>query len=96
MLTTIFPEPWVMTTEQLDRCCCARRRLWVEEPPPEPLLLTIEQVAYLLNLGRTKVYEMAAAGDMPVTRIDGALRVPRDKLLKWIEQRTNAARDDAA
>lgn len=57
----------------------------------EPLLLKPDQVAKMLGLGRTKVYEMTARGELPVTRIGTAVRVPRRELVEWIERHTAKA-----
>jgi excisionase family DNA binding protein len=55
------------------------------------LLLRPTEVASLLQLGRSKVYEMTASGILPVVRIGTAVRVPCQKLLKWIEEQTHRA-----
>jgi len=55
----------------------------------ETLLLNAEETARLLGLGRTKVYEMLAAGELPVIRIGRNVRVPRDGLSEWIRQHTD-------
>jgi excisionase family DNA binding protein len=60
----------------------------VKEQTIESLLLRADEVAKLISLGRTKVYEMMAEGELPVVRIGTAVRVPRQALLDWIEQRT--------
>jgi excisionase family DNA binding protein len=54
----------------------------------EPELLRVVEVANLLSLSRTKVYEMAEKGEIPVVRIGSAVRIPRRKLLEWVEHRT--------
>ena len=54
----------------------------------EPELLRVVQAAKVLALSRTKVYEMAQKGEIPVVRIGTAVRIPRRKLLEWIEQQT--------
>ncbi len=41
----------------------------------QPLLLTVPQVAKLLNLGRTKVYELIGTKQLPVVRFGRAVRV---------------------
>jgi excisionase family DNA binding protein len=51
-------------------------------------LLRAHEVAKLLALGRTKVYEMLEAGELPVVRIGTAVRVPRGRLLRWIDANT--------
>ena len=40
------------------------------------LLLHATEVAKLLGLGRSKVYEMMAARELPVVKIGTAVRVP--------------------
>ncbi len=59
----------------------------------ETLLLNAEETAKLLGLGRTKVYEMLAAGELPVIRIGRSVRVPRAALADWIAGRTLATDD---
>jgi excisionase family DNA binding protein len=54
----------------------------------EPELLRVTEAAQLLALSRTKVYEMAERGQIPVVRIGTAVRVPRRKLIEWIEAQT--------
>jgi excisionase family DNA binding protein len=74
----------------------AARETFGSRTPEQPLLLRPEAVAHLLGLGRSKVYEMIAAGELPVVRIGTAVRVPRDELLKWIRERTAPANDRVA
>ena len=62
-----------------------------KRPEEAPLLLKAEEVAKMLGLGRTKVYEMMAAGELSVVRIGTAVRVPRQRLLDWIEENTQEA-----
>jgi excisionase family DNA binding protein len=56
----------------------------------EVLLLRPTQVAELLNMSRSKVYELIAAGKLPSIRIDGGrlTRVPYQALRLWIETST--------
>lgn len=56
-----------------------------------PLLLKVKDAAKMLGLSRTKVYEMIASGELPVVRIGTAVRVPRQRLLEWIEENTRKA-----
>jgi excisionase family DNA binding protein len=47
-------------------------------------VLTIEEVAALLRIGRTGAYEAARRGELPIVRIGRRMLVPRaalDKLL---------------
>ena len=57
----------------------------------EPLLLKAEEVAKLLRIGRSKVFAMLAAGELPVVRLGRLVRVPRAALEGWIEERTQVA-----
>jgi excisionase family DNA binding protein len=55
----------------------------------EPELLHIEEAARVLRIGRSRAYEMAAAGDMPgLIRLGRSLRVSRRRLLRWIDEQT--------
>ena len=42
----------------------------------EPLLLTIPQVAAMLGLGRSKVYELIRDEGLPTARFGTAVRIP--------------------
>jgi excisionase family DNA binding protein len=53
----------------------------------EPLLLRASEVARLLGIGRSKVYEMMQTGELPTVRIGSAVRVPRAALYGWIDKR---------
>jgi excisionase family DNA binding protein len=53
--------------------------------PMAPLLLKAGQVAQLLGLGRSTVFALLAAGELPVIRIGRSVRVPRVAL----ERRTH-------
>jgi excisionase family DNA binding protein len=57
----------------------------------EPLLLHASEVARMLGLGRSKVYEMLSNGELPVVRIGTAVRVPRQALLQWVDEQTQMA-----
>jgi excisionase family DNA binding protein len=57
----------------------------------EPLLLRITDVATTLGLGRTKVFALVKAGELPVVRVGRSIRVPREALREWIWQRIEGA-----
>ena len=61
--------------------------------PEPPMLLRVEEVAKLLGLGRTRTFQMVAAGQLPVVRIGRFVRVPRAALEEWIAERTAPATD---
>lgn len=56
---------------------------------PERELLTTAQVLDLLQIGRTKLWELVRAGAFPAFRLgegpNSSLRYRRDDLLRWLE-----------
>jgi excisionase family DNA binding protein len=54
----------------------------------EPLLLRATEVGKLLGLGRSKVFAMLAAGQLPAIRIGRSVRVPREALERWVREQT--------
>ena len=54
----------------------------------EPLLLRATEAGKLLGLGRSKVFAMVAAGELPVIRIGRSVRIPRQALERWIRDQT--------
>ena len=58
-----------------------------QEGTPERLLLRIPEVAEVLGIGRTKIYEMIATGELPTVRFGRAVRVSVNTLQKWIAER---------
>lgn len=57
-----------------------------EPHAPEPLLLTVVEVARLLSIGRTMVYELIERGDLRVVHIGSACRVPFVEVSDYIER----------
>jgi excisionase family DNA binding protein len=61
----------------------------------EPLLVRPEEAARILALGRSKLYEMLAAGEIgPVIKIGRATRIPVSALHKWMDRQA-AATDES-
>ncbi len=60
-----------------------------KEVATQRLLLRIPEVAEVLGLGRTKIYELIAAGAFPTIRVGRAVRVSVTALQKWVEEQTN-------
>lgn len=54
------------------------------------LLLTVEETASALNLGRSKVYDLISKGELPSIKIHGSRRVPVDLLNSWINDQVLA------
>lgn len=53
---------------------------------PSPALLTVESAARVLQLGRTKTYQLIARGDIPSVQIDGSRRVRVRDLEEYVER----------
>ncbi len=54
----------------------------------QPILLKAEQAAKLLNLSRSKFYELATADEVPgVVRIGRSVRISRAALERWVRDR---------
>ncbi|MCU1428669.1 MAG: DNA-binding protein [Actinomycetia bacterium] len=51
----------------------------------EPLLLSIVDAARVFGVGRTKLYELIAAGDVDIVRIGRAVRVPLAALHEFVD-----------
>ncbi len=50
----------------------------------QPLLLTVGQVAQVLNFSRSKVYELINVGELPVLRFGKSVRVRVSALEVWL------------
>lgn len=61
----------------------------------EPLLLRVEEVARALALGRSKVYELIASGELPSLTIGAARRVPAEALRRYVAEHLAAAAREA-
>jgi excisionase family DNA binding protein len=72
-----------------------RRLNSVREVTLVPMLLRTTEVGTLLGLGRSTIFELLAAGELPTVRIGRAVRVPRQALEDWIRQRTVEPRTGA-
>ncbi len=53
----------------------------------DKLLLTLPEVAHRLSIGRSKLYELLEAGELPVIRIGTAVRIPAGAVQDWVERR---------
>ncbi|MGK2858192.1 MAG: helix-turn-helix transcriptional regulator [Thermoanaerobaculia bacterium] len=57
----------------------------------EKKLLRPKEVMEVIGLGRSKLYELMSAGELPVVRIGRAVRIPADAIDEWIgRQRSDA------
>lgn len=63
-----------------------------ESHGPERLLLTIPEAARMLGVGRTSVYALIRAQELPVVKIGAAARVPARAVREWAERAEAASR----
>ncbi|CAN5591171.1 hypothetical protein BH23CHL4_BH23CHL4_30680 [soil metagenome] len=57
----------------------------------EPALIRVEEAAKFISLGRSKTYELIAAGEIPVVRIGRSVRVPVEGLRTWVRRQEEEA-----
>jgi excisionase family DNA binding protein len=55
----------------------------------EPVLITVEEAGRLLRISRGKAYAMAASGELPTIRMGRSVRVRRDRMEAWLDERTS-------
>lgn len=60
----------------------------IAEIPSGSILLKITEAASALGLGRSTVWSLVWAGELPVVRIGRAVRIPRAELEAWVRSRT--------
>jgi excisionase family DNA binding protein len=54
----------------------------------EKLLLTPEEAGLALGLGRSRTYNLLAAGKLPSIRVGRSVRIPAEALRAWVDQQT--------
>lgn len=55
-----------------------------------PAMLTVADLMRGLQLSRSKVYEMLAAGEIPSVKIGRSRRVPRESYEAWVNNLTES------
>lgn len=61
----------------------------------EKLLLTVAEAREVLNIGRSKMYELLNTGVIPSVRLGRSLRVPIVALQQWLDKQTLATQAKA-
>jgi excisionase family DNA binding protein len=51
------------------------------------LLLRPIEAAEAIGVGRSRIYELLASGELPSIRIGSSVRVPIDRLRAWIDRK---------
>ena len=58
----------------------------------DPLLVSVEQAAQSLGIGRSKAYELIGSGSLPHVRLGRRTLVPTRALSEWVDQQALASR----
>jgi excisionase family DNA binding protein len=64
--------------------------------PKEPMLLTLKETAVALRLGRSKLYELMAAGKLRSVKIGGSRRISATALAEFVAALEAQEEGDAA
>ena len=54
-----------------------------------PLMLSVPEVAAVLGISRAGAYELVKERGFPSLTIGSRILVPRDKLVKWIDEKSS-------
>lgn len=57
-----------------------------KKPLPEPRTYTVEQIAAILNIGRTTAYQLVKEEQFRIVRIGNAIRVSKKSFDEWLER----------
>jgi excisionase family DNA binding protein len=61
-----------------------------------PPLLTVEEAAEILRIGRNTCYELVRQGQIPHLRLGRLIRVPKHALMSWLGEQPDAYQQPAA
>ena len=59
-----------------------------------PLLLSVEQAAKMLNIGRGLAYQLTQEGKLPIVRLGRRVLISRQHLEAWVQQQVGASPAD--
>ncbi|WP_299654528.1 helix-turn-helix transcriptional regulator [uncultured Jannaschia sp.] len=63
---------------------------------PDHEYLTVKELADLLRLKERKIYDLAASGAVPCSRVTGKLLFPADEIRAWIDRARSGGHGDTA
>ena len=52
---------------------------------PEPRTYTVEDIAAMLNIGRTSAYHLVKEGHFRIVRVGNAIRVSKKSFDEWLD-----------
>ena len=56
-----------------------------------PLMLSVPEVAAALGISRAGAYELVRSDDFPTLKIGSRIVVPKEKFIKWVDEKTSAS-----
>ncbi|MGW8201212.1 helix-turn-helix domain-containing protein [Sphingomonas bisphenolicum] len=59
-------------------------------PPPEPICVRINEAARMIGVGRTKLYELIAAGEIETVKLGKATRITTASLHDLVRRQRGA------
>lgn len=59
-------------------------------PPPEPICVRVNQAARMIGVGRTKLYELIAAGEVETVKLGKATRITTASLHDLVRRQRGA------
>ena len=54
-----------------------------------PLMLSVPELAAVLGISRAGAYELVKEPEFPSLMIGSRIIIPRDKLIKWIDEKSS-------
>ena len=61
---------------------------------PNLRLLSVEEISEMLGMGRSWIYQQIRSGEMPSVQLGGSIKVKREDLQAYIENRRRASKHD--
>ncbi len=65
--------------------------MWKSSTDNQLEVLTVEEVAQLLRVNKKTVYDAAARGDIPCTKIGRIFRFSRQAVLSWLHGKSRVS-----
>jgi excisionase family DNA binding protein len=59
--------------------------------PPVPLLLSVEEGAAQLRIGRSRMFDLIRRGEVLSVKVGGSRRIPYDSLRAYVDRLTEQA-----
>ncbi len=60
-------------------------------PPPEPICIRVNEAARMIGVGRTKLYELIAAGEVETVKLGKATRITTASLHDLVRRQRGTA-----